>query len=57
MFSPFQVSSSETPYTIPPTPASMRVLPQPPTHSYLTALAFPYNGASSTLRPNGLSSH
>ncbi|EDM15394.1 NADH dehydrogenase (ubiquinone) 1 beta subcomplex, 2 (predicted), isoform CRA_a [Rattus norvegicus] len=26
----------------------MRVLPYPPTHSHLTALAFPYTGASSS---------
>ena len=26
----------------PPPPASMRVLPDPPTHSNLTTLAFPY---------------
>ena len=31
MFSPFQVSPLENPYPIPTPPASMRVLPQPPT--------------------------
>ena len=31
-------------------PASMRVLPYPPTHSHFTALAFPYTGASSLHR-------
>ena len=30
MFSPFQVSPSETIYVIPPLPGSMRVLPKPP---------------------------
>jgi hypothetical protein len=29
----------------------------PPTHSLLPSLAFPYTGASNTLRPKGLSSH
>lgn len=33
MFSPFQVSPSETPYPIPPSPASVTVLLHPPTHS------------------------
>ena len=57
MFSPFQVSPLETPYPIPSSPAFMRVLPYPPTHSCLPALAFPYTGALDTLRPMGLSSH
>jgi hypothetical protein len=45
MLSPFQVSPSETPNPIPSSSASMRVLPYPPTHSHLPALAFPYTGA------------
>ena len=51
MFSPFQVSPSETAYPTPLSPAFMRVLPRlyegapPPTHSRLLALAFPYTGA------------
>jgi hypothetical protein len=63
MFSPFQVSPSETPYPIPSPPASMRVLPPPPPlwgcsppNSHTPALAFPYTGASKTLMPKGLSS-
>ena len=40
-----------TPYPILPLPASMRVLPHPPTHSRLPALAFPYTVASSLSRP------
>ena len=57
MFSSFHVSPSETPYPIPVRPASMRVLSHTPTHLHLPALAFPYTGASNTLRPKGLSSH
>ena len=55
MFSPFQVSPSETPYPI-PSPASMRVLTHR-TYSCLPALAFSYIGASNTLRPKYCSSH
>jgi hypothetical protein len=51
MFSPSQVSPSEIPYPISPPPASMRVLPHPPTHSCLPTLAFPHTGSSTTLRP------
>ena len=47
----------ETPYSILPLPASMRVLPHPPTHSLLTSLAFFYNGAPGLHRAKGLSSH
>jgi hypothetical protein len=47
----------ETPYLILPTLASMRMLPNPPTHSCLPALTFPYTGASSLHRTKGLSSH
>jgi hypothetical protein len=39
MFSPFQVSPSEIPYTIPHPPDSMRMLPHPPTYSPLPSLA------------------
>jgi hypothetical protein len=35
MLSPFQASPPETPYPIPPPPASMRVLLYPPTHPLL----------------------
>jgi hypothetical protein len=52
--SPLQDPLSPPPH---PHPASMRVLPYPLTHSHLTALAFPYTGASNTIRPKGLSSH
>ena len=54
MFSPFQVSPSEIPYPISHPRASMRVLL---TLSCLPALAFPYTGASNTIRPKGCSSH
>ena len=61
MFSPFQVSPLEPSYPIPPSPASMRVFTHSPTHSLtpscLPTLAFPYTGASNTLRSKGLSSH
>jgi hypothetical protein len=55
VFSPFQVSPSETPYPIPSPPAFMKVLLHPPTPILLT-LAFPYTEALNTLRPKGLSS-
>ena len=57
MLFPFLVSPLQTPYPIPTYPASVRVLPHPPTHFCLTALAFPYAGASSLHRTKGLSSH
>ena len=44
MLSPFPVSSLETPSPVLTPPASVRVLPLPPTHSHLTTLAFPYTG-------------
>ena len=47
MLIPFQVSLCKPPILSPPPPASMRVLPYPLTHSYLTALAFPNTGATS----------
>ena len=57
MLPPFPVSSLKAPYCIPPYPASMRVLPNPPTHSCLTALGFLYTGAPSLHRTQGLPSH
>ena len=57
MLSPFPVSSLQTPYPIPPYPASMRVLPHLPSHSCLTTPAFLYTGASSLHRTKGLLSH
>ena len=54
---PFPGFSSETPYPIPHTPASMTVLPHPPVHSCFPILAFPYTGTSSLQRANGPSSH
>jgi len=42
MLFPFPVSPPQA-----PPPASMTMLPQVPTHSYLTTLAFPYSGSSS----------
>ena len=47
----------DTSYPIPSSPASIRMLPLPSTHFHLTALAFPYTGASSPHKTNGLSSH
>ena len=44
MLSPFPASPLQAPYSIPSYPASMRVFPYTPTHSHLTALAFPYAG-------------
>jgi hypothetical protein len=44
MLSPFPVSPQQTPYCMPQYCASMRVLPHPPIHSCLTALAFLYTG-------------
>ena len=44
-------------YPIPLYPASMRGLPDPPTHFHLTFLAFLYIGASSLHRTKGLPSH
>jgi hypothetical protein len=40
-----------------PSPASMMMFPNSPTHSYLPALAFPYSGASKLHRIKGFSSH
>ena len=57
MLSPFPVFSLQTPYPIPFYPASMRVLPNPPTHSSLTTLAVLYSKASSLHRTKGLPSH
>jgi hypothetical protein len=53
----FPVSPLQTPIPISPLSVSMRVLPYPPTHSYLTALAFPYTEESSLHRTKGLPSH
>ena len=57
MLSLFPVSPLQIPYSIPPYPASMRVLSHPLTHSCPTALAFLYTGASSLHRTKGLPSH
>ena len=57
MLSLFLASTLQIPCPITPPPASMRVLPHPPTHSLLTDLAFPYTGASSLHRTKDLSSH
>ena len=54
MLPPFPISPLHpSPYP----PASMRVLPDPSTHSCLTALAFFYTGVSSLHRTKGLPSH
>ena len=48
---------SGTPLSHSPSPASMRVLLYPPTHSCLPALAFLYTGALNPHRIKGRSSH
>ena len=53
MLSLFLVSPPQIPYTISLPPASLRELPQQPTHSCLSTLAFPYAGASSLHRTKG----
>jgi hypothetical protein len=57
MLSPFLVSHLGIPYPFHPPPASMSVLLQEPTQSYLPTMAFPYTGAWSLPRTKGLSSH
>ena len=57
MLYPFPVSPLQSLYSIPPYPASVRVLLHPPTHSCLTSLAFLYIGASRFHRTKGLLSH
>ena len=57
MLSPFPVSPLETPCSILPHLASMRVPHNPPTYSHLPASAFSYTGASNLPRTMGLSSH
>jgi hypothetical protein len=47
----------ESSYSISPPPASMRVCPNPPTHSRLPALTFPYTGTLSLHRTKGLFFH
>jgi hypothetical protein len=47
---------SSFPSTSLPPPASMRVLPHPPTYSCLSTLAFPYPGSSSLHRTKGIPS-
>jgi hypothetical protein len=54
---PLSRSPLRKPPIPPPSPASMRVLPYPPIHDPLPALAFPYTAALNTLRLKGLSSH
>ena len=46
MISPFSVSSPQTPHPISLPFVSMRLHLHPLTHSYFTALASPYTGAS-----------
>ena len=57
MFSHFQFSSSDPPHLFLPPPASISMLPNPPTHSPLPALTFLYTGALNTLRLKDHSSH
>ena len=56
MFSPFQVSPLEHPYLI-SSPCHYEGVPHTLIHSCIPTLAFPYTGASNTLRPKGFSSH
>ena len=44
MLSPFPVSPPEAPSPMPPPPASLRILPLPPTHSHVTACYSPTVG-------------
>ena len=53
---PLPCFPSANPQSTPP-PASMRMLPYQPTHLCITALAFPYAGASSLHRTKGLLSY
>ena len=53
MLFPFHVSPLEMPYPIPSSPASMRVLLYPPTHSVRFSLAFSNTGASNPHRTKG----
>jgi hypothetical protein len=55
MFSPSQVSPSKALYPILSPPASMGYSPTHPLPHVLPCLAFPYTGASNTLRPKSLS--
>ena len=57
MLSPFLVSPLKTPYSIPLTPASMRMFVLPPTHPYFPILTFSYSGTVSLHRTKGFSSH
>ena len=57
MLSCFPVPPPKPPSLILPPPASMRVLPHPPTHSWLTSIAFLYTGATSLHRTKDLPSH
>ena len=57
MLSLFLVSPPGTSYPNLPFPASIRVITQPPTHSHLPALAFPYTGVLSLYRTKGLFPH
>ena len=57
MLTPFLVSPPETLYPMPPPPAFMSVLPNPPTHSHLPALTFPYTGALNLHTTKGLLYH
>jgi len=51
MVSIFPVSPTWDPYSITPPPASMRVLPHPPTYSHLPTLSIPYTGLSTFIGP------
>jgi hypothetical protein len=50
MLTAFPISHPEIPYPINLPLASMKVFPNPPTHSCLPTLAFPYTGASAIHR-------
>ena len=57
MLSPFLVSPLNTPYPLSPPPASMRMIPLPPTSSHLTVLAFTNTGELSLHMIKGFSSY
>ena len=56
MLSPSQFPLHKPAFPLLLPPASMRVLPHQPTHSCLSALAFPYPGSSSLHRTKELPS-
>ena len=54
---PLSLFALRNPPSQSPLPASMRMLPLPPTHSHLTALAFLYSGGIEPSQAKGLFSY